>query len=400
MTDQSDITPVRLVLSTGLVFSGSGFGALGQGITATGEVVFNTAMTGYQESLTDPSYMGQILIQTQPMIGNTGINPEDTESSKVQVAGFGILEYTGNWSNYRGNQSLDEYLREAGVLGIADIDTRMLTRVLRSQGVVQAVLTDRTDLTDTQLIEMAMQVESMSGQNLAKVAGASKSIAWSENLGKWGTESGTKVDGFSPAVLLMDFGLKSNIARNLTDLGCRVEIISQSTTPDQIRDRIQSGNTQGLFLSNGPGDPDAVRETVEMLKELIADPELANFPIFGICLGHQLLSLAMGATTYKLPFGHRGANHPVHDLEHNRIQITSQNHGFAVDKDSMQRVGGVITHLHLNDGTVAGFRHATRPVAAVQFHPEASPGPHDAMLFFVVFMDRIKASLNHTAPTK
>ncbi len=397
MSTQSDKSAVRLALSTGQVFSGAGFGALGQGITSTGELVFNTAMTGYQESLTDPSYMGQILIQTQPMIGNTGTNPQDTESSKVQVAGVGVHEYTTAWSNYRANQSLDAYLKEAGVLGIAGLDTRALTKVLRAQGSVQAVLTDRTDLSDAQLVEMASQVQSMAGQNLAKVAGCDQPMQWTENLGEWGRDSNSESESNQPTVLLMDFGIKSNIARNLVQLGCRVELIPQSTTADQIKDRINAGKAHGLFLSNGPGDPEAVQEAVEMLKALFADESLSNIPIYGICLGHQLLSLAMGAKTFKLPFGHRGANHPVHDLENGRIQITSQNHGFAVDEASMRAVGGVITHLHLNDGTVAGFRHASKPIAAVQFHPESSPGPHDAGIFFTEFFARIKASLKDAA---
>ncbi len=388
MSTQSQSSVVRLALSSGTVFSGRGFGATGKGLVFTGEVVFNTAMCGYQESLTDPSYMGQILVQTQPMIGNTGVNPDDTESRKVQVAGFAIHEYTEHWSNYRAHQSLDQYLKEAGVLGIAEIDTRALTKSLRSGGTVQGVLTDRSELTDTELVEMAKQVESMAGQNLAKAAGCETPTTWTDDLGEWGGDATD--DASKPTVLLMDFGLKSNIARNLAAVGCTVEIIPQSTTADEIKARISSGTAQGLFLSNGPGDPDAVKQAVAMLKELLIDDATANFPIFGICLGHQLLSLAMGATTYKLPFGHRGANHPVHDLEHNRIQITSQNHGFAVDEASILKVGGVITHVHLNDGTVAGFRHATRPVASVQFHPESSPGPHDASAFFSDFRNRIK----------
>lgn len=387
MHDKNIDHPIRLALSTGTVYAGTGFGAIGQGIIATGEVVFNTSMTGYQESLTDPSYMRQILVQTQPMMGNTGTNPSDTESTSVQVAGFAIHEYTKQWSNYRGNQSLHEYLAQSGILGIAQIDTRSLTRALRSTESVQGVLTDRTDITDIELLELAQKAQSMCGQNLAQAAGCLQAHEWTLDRGEWGTQSPQES---SPIVLVMDFGLKSNIARCLTEMGCKVQIIPQATTSQEIVSLIQSDQAHALFLSNGPGDPSAVEQVTQSLKELIGNDALSNFPIYGICLGHQLLSLAIGATTYKLPFGHRGANHPVHELESGRIQITSQNHGFAVDKEALLQAGGVITHIHLNDHSVAGFRHASRPIAAVQFHPEASPGPHDAHQFFIDFVESVQ----------
>ncbi|MFG0245483.1 MAG: glutamine-hydrolyzing carbamoyl-phosphate synthase small subunit [Phycisphaerales bacterium JB052] len=384
----------RLALSSGQIYSGVPFGAVGQGLISTGELVFNTAMCGYQESLTDPSYMGQILIQTQPLIGNTGVNAEDTESAQVQVSGFVIHEFTAHASNYRLSQDLDAYLCDAGVLGIAGLDTRALTRTLRTGGVVQAVLTDREDLSDSELIDMARQVQSMSGQNLAAAAGSARAQEWTENLGEWTLSDSSSVDGEPPCVLLFDFGVKSNIARNLTQRGARVRLVPQDTQAEEIKALFLSGEIHGVFLSNGPGDPEAVQEVVGTLKAILGDPDLVEMPVFGICLGHQLLCLAMGATTYKLPFGHRGANHPVHDVEAGRVQITSQNHGFAVEPDSIREAGGVITHLHLNDGTVAGFRHQSRPIYSVQFHPEASPGPHDATGFFDSFMALIKDQVN------
>ncbi len=392
-TDEARQNPIaRLALSSGHIFTGQAFGATGKGLASTGELVFNTAMCGYQESLTDPSYMGQILVQTQPLIGNTGVNLDDIESQQLQVAGFVIHEFTQHASNYRQNQRLDEYLLQADVLGIAGIDTRALTRVLRSGGVVQAVLTDRTDLGDEALIEMARQVKSMSGQNLAAIAGGEHARDWTQNLGEWGGREQHSVIGEAKTVLVFDYGVKSNIPRNLTQRGLKVRLIPQSTTAREIKDLVLSGQAHGLFLSNGPGDPEAVEQGVQTLRAIIQDDELAQLPIFGICLGHQLLCLALGAKTYKLAFGHRGANHPVHDLERGRIEITSQNHGFAVDPESIEQVGGVITHLHLNDGTVAGFRHSTRPVFSVQYHPEASPGPHDASIFFDRFIDRINTA--------
>lgn len=392
MTTQITNAQARLALSTGSIYVGDAFGTVGQSIVSAGELVFNTAMVGYQESLTDPSYLGQILIQTQPMIGNTGVNPDDTESTKVQVSGFAVHEHISAHSNYRTTDSLDQYLKDAGVLGISGLDTRAITRVLRANPSIQAILTDRTDLSDAELITMAKQIDSMAGQNLAASAGTTEPTAWSHNLGEWGSDEPSSSD---PAikVLVMDFGLKSNIARNLVASGCQVEIIPHTTSAEQISQRYLNNEIHGLFLSNGPGDPDAVSETIATLKSLFADPKCDQLPIYGICLGHQIIALALGAKTYKLPFGHRGANHPVHDLENNRIEITSQNHGFAVDRASIEQVGGVMTHLHLNDQTVAGFKHESKPIAAVQFHPESSPGPHDSNGFFRYFVARIKQSL-------
>ena len=388
--NNTDARPLaRLALADGSVYSGAPFGAINKQICQTGEVVFNTAMTGYEESLTDPSYTGQILLQTQPLIGNTGINPHDTESEKVQAAGFIVHEYTTEHSNYRADRSLSAMLDEAGVLGIAEIDTRALTRQLRSQGVVQGVLTDRTDLSDRELVEIARSAASMAGQDLASGAGVQTDTEWTETLGDWPAGSTPGQFDRQPTALLIDCGVKHNIARNLTARGIRVRLVPSTITHEQIRSRFETGEADGLFVSNGPGDPEAVQAVVGMLRSVLNDAKMEQFPVFGICLGNQLLALALGATTYKLPFGHRGANHPVLNLLNGRVEITSQNHGFAVERVALEAVGGQVTHLHLNDQTVAGFQIPNRPVRAVQFHPEASPGPHDSSGFFDAFIAAI-----------
>lgn len=381
----------RLVLSDGSVFRGQGFGAVGRGLVIGAEVVFNTAMSGYQESLTDPSYSGQILVQTFPLIGNTGVNGEDVESSRVHVSGFVVRELARRHSNFRAETDLAAYLAEAGVLGLTGVDTRAITRRLRTGGSMNGVLTDNPDLSDGDLLEQARSAPSMSGQNLVPGVGCASRGSWEESLGEWSRGGGKAGAGLR--VLALDCGAKRNIFRNLTDRGCSVTFVPFGTPASEILAAFERGEYDGLFISNGPGDPAAVEETIEALREILRSER--PLPVFGICLGHQLLALAAGATTYKLPFGHRGANQPVMDKLFDRVEITSQNHGFAVDRDSLESVGGEVTHVHLNDGTVAGFRLKDRPVFSVQYHPEASPGPHDASPLFDEF---VRAMREKTPP--
>ena len=374
----SDHPPARLALEDGTVLTGRAFGAYDSPITSTGEVVFNTAMCGYQEALTDPSYAGQILTMTAPMIGNYGVCGEDDESSRPQVAGFVVRELARLHSNYRAAGDLSSWLSAAGVLAVAGIDTRALVRRLRIEGAMRGVISNDASHGDADLIDLARSSPLMAGRNLVAAVSPDRVGGWTTGLGQWGTRTEVTNDGERTwRVLALDCGAKQNIYRHLVELGCEVMSAPHNLSAQQIREL----EPDGLFISNGPGDPAAVSETIATLREVAGE-----IPTFGICLGHQMLALALGARTYKLKFGHRGANQPVRSLLTGRVEITSQNHGFCVDRDSLAGIDCEVTHVHLNDDTVAGFRHRATPIFAVQFHPEASPGPHDASGLFHCFV--------------
>src|SRR5262245_56212340 len=372
----SESRPIaKLALEDGTVFTGTSFGASG---TSEGEVVFNTSMFGYQEILTDPSYKGQIVTMTYPLIGNYGINHEDVESRQPHVAGFVIKELSPIASNWRSDSTLSDYLKRYNIIGIEGIDTRALVRKIRITGAMRGILSTQI-LDDQQLVDRARGGAQMLGADWVKAVKPTHSYAWDEDQGTWSLGKVERGDGLH--VVALDCGAKHNILRHLAERCLKVTVLPPDTTTDQI----MKHNPDGLFVSNGPGDPAALDYAVRPLLGAIG-----KVPIFGICLGHQLLGRAIGASTYKLKFGHRGGNQPVKNLDTGRVEITSQNHGFAVDQKSLEEKGGVVTHINLNDRTVEGFRHKSLPLFSVQYHPEASPGPHDAAYLFDAFIEMMK----------
>ncbi|OUL30962.1 glutamine-hydrolyzing carbamoyl-phosphate synthase small subunit [Nostoc sp. 106C] len=376
----SDTIPALLVLADGTAYRGWSFGATG---TTIGEVVFNTGMTGYQEVLTDPSYCGQIVVFTYPELGNTGVNPEDEESARPQVQGAIARNICQRPSNWRSTQSLPDYLKQHQVPGIYGIDTRALTRKIRMFGAMNGGISTSI-LDEAELLEQVQAAPSMQGLNLVREVTTPTVYQWSDpTIPAWEFNS-NPADSAAEAfiVVALDFGVKRNILRRLASYGCQVIVVPAHTPPEEIL----KYNPDGIFLSNGPGDPAAVTEGIETAKALLG----AEKPIFGICMGHQILGHALGAETFKLKFGHRGLNQPA-GLQQ-RVEITSQNHSFAIDPDSLPEAVVEISHLNLNDRTVAGVRHKSLPVFSVQYHPEASPGPHDADYLFEEFVQAMRAA--------
>lgn len=370
-----------LALADGKVYVGRSFGSEGE---AVGEVVFNTSMTGYQEILTDPSYEGQMVAMTYPEIGNVGANPEDVESRKAFVKGFIVKEYSPVPSNWRATQSLHQYMKDHGIVGIEGIDTRSLVRQLRDRGSQEGIIST-VQQSHEELIAKAQRSPGLLGRDLVKEVTCQEPYGWNE--GKWELGKGYQPKGQSVySVVAYDYGIKFNILRGLVESGCSVKVVPAWTPAEDVL----AENPDGIFLSNGPGDPDAVPYGKEIVQRLVGKK-----PIFGICLGHQILGLALGGKTYKLKFGHHGGNQPVMDLTTKKVEITTQNHGFAVDADSLKG-SAVVTHLNLNDRTVEGLAHRELPIFSVQYHPESSPGPHDAQYLFRRFVEIMEVNKNKT----
>ncbi|MGB7341705.1 MAG: glutamine-hydrolyzing carbamoyl-phosphate synthase small subunit [Phototrophicaceae bacterium] len=366
-----------LALEDGRIFKGEGFGIEG---VQTGEAVFNTSMTGYQEILTDPSYHKQIITMTVPHVGNTGINTEDIESQRIWVSGFVVRSLSPVVSNWRNRGNLDDYLKDQGVIGLSEVSTRALVRHIREKGAMRAVVAHGDAANDTDaLVKMAQESLDMSGANLVDEVTTAEPYNWTQQSDpEWYAEHAYDENG--PLIIAYDYGIKNNIMRMLTDRGLRIKVVPAQMPADEV----MAMNPAGVFLSNGPGDPAAVHYAIDNIKNL-----LGEVPIFGICLGHQILSLALGAETEKMRFGHRGGNQPVKNLLTGHVEISSHNHGFAVSEGSDLN-GGEVTHINLNDNTIEGMRHQGYNAFSVQYHPEASPGPHDSLYLFDEFVNVVK----------
>ncbi len=363
------MTKAVLVLEDGTVFQGSSFGAEGE---CYGEVVFNTSMTGYQEIITDPSYKGQIVTMTYPEIGNYGVNLEDKESRKVFLEGLVVKEYSKIYSNWRARESLSDYLKQNNVPGIEGVDTRKLTKLLRTKGAMKAIIST-IQFEPKELLKKVKESPGLLGRDLVRAVTNSEIYEWQTRPQDWITVPAVK----KFKVIAIDCGVKYNILRLLENIGCEVTVVPAQTPAATIL----SKNPDGIFLSNGPGDPEPLNYVIETVRQL-----LGKKPIFGICLGHQLLGLALGGKTYKLKFGHHGANHPVMHHATGSVEITAQNHGFCVDINSLNKEDIEVTHTNLNDQTNEGFRHKKYPAFCVQYHPESSPGPHDSRYLFDEFL--------------
>jgi carbamoyl-phosphate synthase small subunit len=383
-----------LALANGDIFYGEAFGAA---TTVVGEVVFNTSLTGYQEVITDPSYRGQMVCMTYPHVGNTGINLEDIESDQPQITAFIVREISPVVSNWRANEALHSYLERNGIPGISEVDTRALTRRLREEGIMHAALCTDGSRTAADLLQMAREWEGLDGRDLVREVTCTETYNWTDGTEEaWTPVAAGKEDerggarepvAQAPLVVAYDFGIKHNILRRLTSHNLRVVVVPADTSAEEVL----AMNPQGIFLSNGPGDPAGVPYAAEAVADLLTH----EIPMFGICLGHQIIGRALGAETYKLKFGHHGSNQPVSDIDHTNVQITAQNHNYAVREETLPEAVE-ITHRNLNDGTVEGIRLKDRPIFCVQYHPEASPGPHDADLLFAKFARMVEEHARRT----